>query len=194
MLAGARFSANNHPYLTLQAPYPTSDVDGLYDNQNKTMRRSHDGRIGARKFSIVATARGDERCPAMSGGGGPAPRTLAKFIVSGGSAATVFLVLSYTFARLGAPPFLASVAAYALAFGIGYGLQRGWTFGARHSHGHAFPRYLAAQVGFGLFSGLVSHVAVSEFGVSALQMAVATTLIVGALSFVVSRWWVFPEG
>lgn len=136
----------------------------------------------------------------MNGGSAPAPRpagrserTLARFVVSGGLAASVFLVLSYAFARLGTPPFLASVAAYALAFAIGYGLQRGWTFGARHRHGQAFPRYLALQVGCGLFSGLVSHVAVADFGASALQMAVATTLIVGAVSFVASRYWVFPE-
>ena len=137
-------------------------------------------------------ARAVSRLRDTSGASAPSKRTLAKFIVSGGSAATALLIFSYTFAKLGAPPFLASVGAYALAFAIGYSLQRGWTFGARHSHGDAFPRYLAAQAGFGLSSGLVSHVAVYDFGVSALQMAVATTLIVGALSFVVSRWWVFP--
>src|SRR5260370_15200141 len=96
----------------------------------------------------------------------PGAWTFAKFVVAGGSTAALFLVLCYVFAKSGAPPFLASIAAYALAFGIGYALQRGWTFNAQHRHQEAFPRYLALQAGCGLFSGGVSQVAVTGFGLS----------------------------
>ena len=123
----------------------------------------------------------------------PAANTLARFLVAGGGTAVLFLTLCYAFAKIGAPPFLSSLAAYAIAFGVGYRLQRGWTFRARHRHAHAFPRYFALQLGCGLFSGAVSHVSVANFGMSPLAMALATTLIVGAISFVLSRYWVFPH-
>lgn len=119
--------------------------------------------------------------------------TFAKFVVAGGGTAGLFLVLCYVFAKGGLPPFLASVGAYALAFGIGYTLQRGWTFNAQHRHRDAFPRYLALQVGCGLFSGVVSQIAVAGFGLSPLAMSLATTLIAGGVSFVLSRFWVFPH-
>ncbi len=123
----------------------------------------------------------------------PAAWTLAKFIISGGSAAALFFVFCYLFAKAGAPPFAATIVAYGLAFAIGYGLQRGWTFNAQHRHGHAFPRYLALQIGCGLLSGVVSQIAVADLGWSPLPMSLMVTLIAGGVSCLGSRFWVFPH-
>ena len=61
----------------------------------------------------------------------PAAWTLAKFIISGGSAAALFFVFCYLFAKAGAPPFAATIVAYGLAFAIGYGVNGGAIPGQR---------------------------------------------------------------
>lgn len=122
------------------------------------------------------------------------PSTLLKFVMSGASTALLFLVLCFAFTKAGADPFAASLAAYALAFVVGYALQRWWTFDARHRHGRALPRYAVLQVGCALLSGVVSRVGADRFGLSPLPMATVTAGVAGAVSFVVSRYWVFPHG
>ena len=71
-------------------------------------------------------------------------------------AAVLLFALSYIFvARAGISPFVANTLAYGVAFVCAYFAQRGWTFGASHSHGHALPRYLATQLVCALLAGVV---------------------------------------
>ncbi|TPM35646.1 GtrA family protein [Mesorhizobium sp. B2-3-4] len=115
-----------------------------------------------------------------------------RFVVVGVGAAGLFFVLSWLLVSLGLPPFAGSAIAYATAFVIAYRAQRGWTFGEEHDHRTAFPRYLALQAGCAAFSGLVSQVAVTHFGLSPVAMSALATVATSTISYVVSRLWVFP--
>lgn len=116
---------------------------------------------------------------------------LGRFLISGVGTAALFFVLSFLFARGGLAPFWASVSAYAIAFGVGYSVQRTWTFQANTAHGQALPRYFALQAGCALVSGVVAEGAVRYLGTTPFFMSVLTTLVAGGVSFVVSRLWVF---
>ena len=118
---------------------------------------------------------------------------LFRFVVVGVGAAALFFVLTYALASAGLPPFLGSTLAYAVAFMVAYSAQRSWTFGGRHDHSHALPRYLAVQLCCALFSGTVSHVAVAGFGMSPLAMSALTTVLTSAVSYVLSSLWVFAD-
>jgi len=117
---------------------------------------------------------------------------LFRFVVVGAGAAGLFFVLSWLLVSLGLSPFVGSALAYATAFVFAYRAQRGWTFGEEHDHATAFPRYLTLQAGCAAFSGLVSQVAVTHFGLSPVAMSALTTVATSAVSYVVSRLWVFP--
>lgn len=120
--------------------------------------------------------------------------TLARFVATGGAAALLFAALSYALrARAGLPPYAASGAAYGIAFAFSYTAQRRWTFGGRHSHGRAFPRYLAAQAGCFALSAALSQVLSAGLGATPLAMAAVTAVVVSAASFALSRYWVFAE-
>ena len=118
---------------------------------------------------------------------------LFRFILVGGGAAALFFVLAYVLVSAGVPPFAGSVFAYAMAFAFAYTAQRGWTFGGRHAHSRSFPRYLALQACCALFSGVVAHAAVALFGMSPLAMSAVTAVLSGAVSYVASSRWVFPD-
>lgn len=130
----------------------------------------------------------------MSGmAAGFAGTRLFRFVVVGVGAALLFFVLAFLLVSAGLPPFPGSALAWAAAFVVAYTAQRGWTFGGRHDHGHAFPRYFAVQLGCAAFSGIVAHVAVHRFGMSPLAMSAVTTVLASAASFVLSSLWVFPD-
>ncbi|UVK42802.1 GtrA family protein [Mesorhizobium sp. AR07] len=116
---------------------------------------------------------------------------LFRFLTVGVGAALLFFVLSWLLVSLGVSPFIGSVVAYAIAFVAAYSAQRGWTFGGQHDHARVLPRYLVLQLGCALFSGLVSHVAVARFGMSALAMSALATVATSAVSYVLSSLWVF---
>lgn len=118
---------------------------------------------------------------------------LLRFVVVGGGAAALLFVLNLVLVSAGMPPFAASVLAYAVAFIVAYAAQRNWTFAGEHPHGRALPRYFLLQAACALFSGLVSHLAVSQAGLTPLAMAAATTVLTSAASFVASSLWVFPQ-
>lgn len=88
---------------------------------------------------------------------------LFRFLTVGVGAALLLFVLSWLLVSLGLSPFVGSVTAYAISFVVAYSAQRSWTFGGKHDHATAMPRYLALQVGCAVFSGLVSHVAATRF-------------------------------
>ncbi|WP_245420307.1 MULTISPECIES: GtrA family protein [unclassified Mesorhizobium] len=117
---------------------------------------------------------------------------LFRFLTVGVGAALLLFALSWLLVSLGLSPFTGSVAAYAVSFVVAYSAQRSWTFGGQHDHAEAMPRYLALQVGCAAFSGLVSHVAVTDLAMSPLSMSALTTVAASAVSYVLSSVWVFP--
>ncbi len=117
---------------------------------------------------------------------------LFRFLTVGIGAALLLLMLSWLLVSSGLSPFTGSVIAYAITVIVAYSAQRGWTFGGQHDHAHAMPRYLALQAGCAAFSGLVSHVAVAQFGLSPFAMSVVMTIATSTVSYVVSSLWVFP--
>lgn len=120
-------------------------------------------------------------------------RPPVRFLLTGAGAALLFLSLSLLFATAGLTPFVGSVAAYSIALVVGYSAQRNWTFGARHRHTRAFPRYMALQGGCALSSGTIAHGATHILGLAPLPMSILTMCAVGFLSYVASSRWVFPN-
>lgn len=122
-------------------------------------------------------------------------RTLARLAATGATAALMFAVCTYALrAWVGLQPFMASTVAYLAAFAFAYTTQRRWTFGGRHSHNRTFPRYLAAQVLCLLLSAALSQILGMTWGASPLAMASITTVAISAISFGLSRFWVFADG
>lgn len=126
-------------------------------------------------------------------GGKIAAIRLVRFAVVGVGAALLFFLLSWTLVAAGSPPFVGSVIAYTLAFVVAYSAQRGWTFGGRHDHGRALPRYLVTQLACAMFAGLSAHVAVSMFSASPLVMSAVITVATSVVSYVLSSVWVFRD-
>jgi putative flippase GtrA len=118
---------------------------------------------------------------------------LFRFVTVGVGAGLLFFVLSFLFVSAGMPPFSGSLLAFAIAFVFAYAAQRGWTFEGRHDHRRSLPRYLALHVSCALFNGIVAHVLVRYFGMSPFAMSATTTVLGGAVSYVASRLWVFPD-
>lgn len=117
---------------------------------------------------------------------------LLRFIVAGAAAAGLYFLACLLLVQIGFGPFWGSLLAYGLAFLAGYGLQRGWTFQARHRHRDSLPRYLLLQLVCALLAAVLAELLVGEFHFSALTMAIATTGAVGLTSYLGSRCWVFP--
>jgi putative flippase GtrA len=118
---------------------------------------------------------------------------LFRFIVVGVGAALLLFTLTFLFVSVGLPPFPGSVLAYGIAFVVAYSAQRGWTFGGRHDHSHALPRYLVVQVGCALLAGVVSHVAVTQLGLAPFAMSALATVAASATSYVLCSVWVFAD-
>ena len=116
--------------------------------------------------------------------------TTLRFIVTGLSAAGLMFVLSFGFVRAGLPPFPGTLLAYAITVVVTYAVQQSWTFRGRSRHAEAFPRYAAVQVVCALCSGGAAQ-GLSSLGVPHLAMAALTTIASSAISYVLSRWWVF---
>ncbi len=117
--------------------------------------------------------------------------TTLRFLVTGGGAACLFFLLSFGFVHAGLPPFVGTLLAYALAFAVSYTTQQAWTFRGERRHSEALPRYLAAQIGCALASALLARLLVRAAGLPPLPMAAITTLASGAMSYGLSRYWVF---
>ena len=117
--------------------------------------------------------------------------TTLRFLITGASAAGLFFVLSFAAVRSGLPPFAGTMLAYGVTFVASYTAQQAWTFRGRSRHFEALPRYLAVQVACGLGSATLARFLVDDFGYSAQSMAAVTTLASSAVSYGLSRWWVF---
>lgn len=114
-----------------------------------------------------------------------------RFAVVGIGAAALMVVLSYLLVTMGMPPFAGSILAYSTAFTLAYTAQRAWTFGARHRHGHALPRYFVIQVGCALMSGVLAHVLVTGFGFAPFAMSLVITAASSIASYLLSSRWAF---
>jgi putative flippase GtrA len=118
-------------------------------------------------------------------------KQLVRFVISGLTAAGVYFLVSYGLHSMEWPPFSASLAAYVCAFGVGYALQRGWTFEARHRHGRALPRYLLVQVACALGTSLAAPVLVGNFALTPLAVSLVLTVLASGASYLASSLWVF---
>lgn len=118
--------------------------------------------------------------------------TMVRFVAVGTGAALLLFVLTWFFAAAGMPPLAAGAIAYAVAFAVTYLAQRGWSFGGQHAHGHALPRYFAAQAVAALTSGLAAQIAVSGPGWGHEAAAALATFAASGVSFLLSLLWVFP--
>lgn len=116
-----------------------------------------------------------------------------RFVIVGGVSSALFLVLAYALTVAGLSAFSSSLIAYAISFGVAYVGQRAWTFGSRHAHGHALPRYLILQVLCALSTAAVAEALVDLLATSAWTMSILTTIFAGVVSYVVSWLWVFPD-
>jgi putative flippase GtrA len=118
---------------------------------------------------------------------------IVRFVCVGVGVAVLFMVLTYLLVSAGVAPFLASIVAYGLCFVVAYLLQRFWTFEAKHPHAEALPRYFVLQVACAILSGLVAQVAVDRFGATHLVASGLAASTAGALSYVGSIRFVFPD-
>ena len=117
-------------------------------------------------------------------------RTSVRFLIAGGGAAVLFALLSFGALSMRMPPFLGTLAAYAITVVSSYAVQRSWTFRGRHCHGDAFPRYLAAQLAMACTTATAAQ-ALARRGMSAAAISLCVTLAGSAGSFCLSRFWVF---
>jgi putative flippase GtrA len=118
------------------------------------------------------------------------PRWVRFFIVGAGANLVLF-VLTYLFQKCGVAAFAAGAGAYLIAFLAAYVAQRDWTFGSTRGNRLIFPRYLAAQVGCALASGLAGHFCTALFAATPFWTSVSVTATAGVTSYVLSSRWVF---
>lgn len=116
-----------------------------------------------------------------------------RFVTVGVGAAVLMLVLSYLLVSAGMPPFAGTVVAYAVALATAYTAQRTWTFGARHGHGHALPRYFIIQAGCALMSGILAQLLATYLQMSPLAMSAVTATAASLASYFLSSRWAFAE-
>lgn len=117
---------------------------------------------------------------------------LARFVVSGGLASLVFFLVSFGLLHLGWRPWAANLTAYAAGFVVGYSLQRGWTFQGQHAHGSALPRYFILQVACAALTAVAGEIGGSLLRLPPIVVAVGSTGLAGAISYLGSLYWVFP--
>ena len=117
-----------------------------------------------------------------------------RFVISGGFCAALFFCLYYVGVLLGLRAFAANLAAYAIAFSVGYMLQRNWAFGGRHRHQAALPRYAVVQVCCALLTSGVNEVATTYIHLPKLLLSLFATFLAGGASYVASLLWVFSDG
>lgn len=120
-----------------------------------------------------------------------------RFLIVGGGTAALLMGLSFGLMRLGAPPFGAGLAAYAVSFVVAYTLQRNWTFRAEGRaagrHSRTLPRYLLVQASCALVSGALSHLLVRVFGWPPALASAGMTVCVAGVSYFASSLWVFAD-
>jgi putative flippase GtrA len=121
-------------------------------------------------------------------------RRETRFLLAGAGLAGFFFIVVFLLVTIGGlAPFASSVLAYFGALGLGYFVQRNWSFRGRHSHSKALPRYLMLQTGCAVLSGLGAQAATTYFRMPPLTMSIVNTFLMALISYVVSLNWVFPD-
>jgi putative flippase GtrA len=116
-------------------------------------------------------------------------RKVTKFLISGGTAAFVDLVILYFLTDiLGWWYLLSAVIAFLVAFGVSFNLQKRWTF--RDYSDDRFFRQLVLYLSFSLFVNLILntfllYLFVDFLGVWYLLSQVIVSLLIAVLSFFV---------
>lgn len=118
-------------------------------------------------------------------------QTLARFLVVGTGCAFLNLIALDLLLRVKVNAFAAGLAAYAVAFGVAYALQRNWTFRGTTAHGRALPRYFILQLGCAIGSGGLAQALSYASPIPSLVIATVTIGSASLTSFLVSRLWVF---
>ena len=121
-------------------------------------------------------------------------RALIRFGMSGGLATLthigVFVLLVEWFQIR---PLYASVPAFLAAVGVSYSLNYRWTFKAQGSHQVLLPRYILVAL-----AGLLLNLLITYLFVDVMQFwygyaLIAIILVIPAVTFLLSRFWVFQE-
>jgi putative flippase GtrA len=118
-------------------------------------------------------------------------RTFLRFVTVGVGGAVVLFAATYGFQRAGAAPIWGYALAYLIAFVFSYSLQRAWTFGARHSHNEALPRYLLLQLVCAGASALTGQALTNWTSCPPILISACSTVLASALSFLGASFWVF---
>jgi putative flippase GtrA len=117
---------------------------------------------------------------------------LARFSISGlVSFATNFLVYAVCLTRLEAPPPLAAVCSFTAAVGVGYVLNRIWTFRSRQ---RAVAGQVARYVAISLASlgvGVAALTLLISLGVGPLEAQAIAIVVLMPPRFLLNRSWAF---
>ena len=115
-----------------------------------------------------------------------------RFLVVGSSAAALQFLFSWLFLRLGIWPALAALLAFGIAFTFAYCSHRYWTFSTKTGHRVLLPRYMAAQFLCALTAALATEATYSLHWPN-VAVAIAATLVSGALAYFLTSRWVFSS-
>lgn len=117
-----------------------------------------------------------------------------KFVTSGAIGVSVNLAVFHTLYVLAVPYLAGSIIALVLSMGVGFVLQKYWTF-QNHSAEHVhvqFGRYaLLALVNLSLNTGIV-YVLIDTFGTFYLLAQAIGAATIGINSFFIYRAFIFP--
>jgi len=115
---------------------------------------------------------------------------LLRFGCVGGIAMVLHLAVVIALVPLGAPPLLANILAFCVAFQASYFGHRGWTFRSPGGRG-AYTRMLAVSLAsFALNEAM--YACLLKFAPVDYRVSLALVLIIVALvTFTGSRFWVF---
>lgn len=115
-----------------------------------------------------------------------------RFALVGGGATVTHVAVALLLAEAGGwTPLWANFVAFCCAFSVSYRGNHGWTFEKRGAHRHHFPRFaVVALLGLALNQSIVAFV-VEGLGWSYRLALALVVLMVPAVTFVLSRWWVF---
>jgi putative flippase GtrA len=122
-----------------------------------------------------------------------AARSGVAFVIVGGGAAVIFIVLSTAILSLntGIPRWLASALCYALLVGPVYLAHHKITFRSQQRHSEALPKYLATQALAVVVSAGMAMPVYHLFHLEPLPGSVLVTVLTSIGSFVVLKLWTF---
>jgi putative flippase GtrA len=112
----------------------------------------------------------------------------------GGLCAILFFVVYYFFLELvKLPAWSALLSTYTTCFGMGYALQRNFTFKATGTHRKSLWRYLVLHVVGMIFVYSATQWMEAVWRIGAVGASLSATALAGLASFIISLTWVFAE-